>query len=290
MTVRSAFGITLLALGLTLPAGAMAADSVGQVTSVTGDVRAIGADGSERTLSCGDDIYDGDTLATGAGANVGVLSGDYLTQLPDASTVLFGQTAGGAPDATLERGRVRIIDVREGGETARLAAADAEVRVVGNDAEAYLLAEKVGDYAMFCEWDAPLDVVRNNEQKLADPEQCVIAKPREPLYVADAHEERIPAAEIETCAPDLGALASTDPHFSPTDLRDVAAGPPPIAWDNQALAPEPPPRHPCELPGSICSGVPGLHVGATVAGTIVVSEPAPGMGARPGSPVFPGAN
>jgi tetratricopeptide (TPR) repeat protein len=283
---RSALGITLLVLGLGWPAAALAGESVGQVTSAAGEVVAIAADGSERTLGCGDPIYAGDRLATGAGANVGVLSGDYLTQLPDSSRVLFGQTASGAPDATLERGKVRIIDVREGGGTARLAAADAAVRVVGNDAEAYLLSEKVGGYAMFCEWDAPLDVVRRDEQKLADPEQCIIAKPHEPLYVADAHEERIAAGPVETCPPDLGALASTDPHFSPIASRDVAAPPPPLVWSSLPDAPGPPGRNPCELPGSVC----GFVAGAPPTGIIVVDEPVPGLGPRDGSPIFTGAN
>jgi hypothetical protein len=287
MTARSAFGITLFALGLMSPVSAMAGDAVGEVTSATGSVVATAPDGTERTLSCGDSIFDGDTLSTGADSNVGVLSGDFLTQVPDSSAVRFGQTGEGAPDATLERGRVRIIDVREDGTTARLAAGDAEVRVVGNDAEAYLLSEKTGGYAMFCEWDAPLDVARNGERKLADPNECVIAKPHEPLYVAQAHDARIPASDVETCPLDLGSLASTDPHFSPIDSRDVAAPPPSLAWSNPAQPPGPPPRNPCEVPGSICSVSPA---GITPTGQITVWEATPGTGPRPGSPVFPGAN
>jgi hypothetical protein len=286
MTLRHSIGTALLAAGLVLPAAALAGEAVGQVTSTAGDVVAIAPDGSQRTLACGDPIYHGDTLATGANSNVGVLSGDYLTQLPDSTRVLFAQTDDGAPDATLKQGKVRIIDVREGGGTARLAAADAAVRVVGNDAEAYLLSEKVGGYAMFCEWDAPLDVVRRGEEKLADPEQCIIAKPHEPLYVADAHEERIRAAEVETCPPDLGALASTDPHFSPIASRDVAAGPPPLVWSSLPEAPGPPGRNPCELPGSVC----GFAAGVLPGGVMTVSEPEPGLGPRPGSPVYSGAN
>ena len=287
MSARSAFGITLFALGLTMPVSAMAGAAVGEVTSATGSVVATAPDGTQRTLSCGDSIFDGDTLSTGADSNVGVLSGAFLTQVPDASAGRFGQTDEGAPDATLERGRVRIIDVREDGTTARLAAADAEVRVVGNDAEAYLLSEKTGGYAMFCEWDAPLDVTRNGERKLADPNECVIAKPHEPLYVADAHDARIPASAVDTCPPDLGALASTDPHFSPIASRDVAAPPPSLAWSNLAEAPGPPGRNPCEVPGSICSLTP---TGALPTGNITVYEATPGVGPRPGSPVFPGAN
>ena len=295
MTARNALGITLLALGLGWPVGAIAGDAVGRVTSASGEVVAIAPDGTQRALACGDSIFDGDTLATGAASNVGVLSGDYLTQLPDSSKVVFGQTEAGAPDATLQRGKVRIIDVREdvqeGGGTARLAAADAAVRVVGNDAEAYLLSEKVGGYAMFCEWDAPLDVVRRDEEQLAGPEQCIIAKPHEPLYVADAHEERIPAAGIETCPPDLGALANVGPLFSPIASRDVAAPPPPLVWSSLPDAPGPPGRNPCEIQGGpICGFAASTPPGDTPTGIIVVDEPVPGLGPRPGSPVFTGGN
>lgn len=268
MTARSALRIPLIALALAWPASAPADPAVGRVTSATGEVVAIAPDGSQRTLSCGDSIYSGDTLATGAGSNVGVLSGDYLTQLPGESRVEFAQTDTGQPDATLKRGMVRVIDVREGAGIARLAAGDAAVKVSGNDAEAYLLTEKVGGYAMFCEWDAPLDVVRRDEEKIANPEQCIIAKPHEPLYVADAHDQRIPAAGIDTCPPDLGALASTEPHFSPLASRDVAAAPPPLVWSSLPDSPGPPGLNPCEIPGTVC--------GATAATNVLIfNEPPP---------------
>ena len=89
-----------------------------------------------------------------------VLATDADEIVAAASEVRVDRTAVGTPDAVLARGRVRVIDAREGGEPARLAARDSEVRVVGNDAEAYLLAEKIGPYAMFCEWDAPLAVAQ----------------------------------------------------------------------------------------------------------------------------------
>jgi len=289
MQVR-ALGITLLGVALALPTAVAADEAVGRITSATGDVRAIGPDGSSRPLGCGDSVYPGDTLSTGSASNAGVLSGDYLTQVPSASAVSFGQTAAGAPDATLQRGRVRVIDVREGGAVARLAAGDAEVRVAGNDAEAYLLSEKVGPYAMFCEWDAPLHVARNAETRSADPGQCVIAKPREPLYVADAHAERISAADVAICPADLGGLASTDSHFSPEDLADVGAGPTSIAWSSIAEAPGPPARHPCETPGAICGTAADAGIDPTGVSLILVEEVGPGMGGGPGTGTFPGAN
>ena len=50
------------------------------------------------------------------------------------------------------------------------------MQIAGNDTEAYLLSEKVGPYAMFCEWDAPLALRRGNERKTVDPNLC--APPR----------------------------------------------------------------------------------------------------------------
>jgi hypothetical protein len=60
-----------------------------------------------------------------------------------------------------------MIDPRDEGEPAQLAVLDADGHVKGNDAEAYIFSEKVGPYAMLCEWDAPLPVSRGKEQKTA---------------------------------------------------------------------------------------------------------------------------
>ena len=94
----------------------------------------------------------------------------------------------------------------------------------------------------------------------------MIARDSEPLYVADAHEERIPAAAGAPCPPDLGALAAADAHFSPTD---VAAGPPPERWSELARGVGGPGRDSCEDPGSGCAGVPG---------GFFISEPVPDPG------------
>jgi hypothetical protein len=117
-----------------------------------------------------------------------------------------------------------MIDPRDSGAPARLAVLDAHAAVVGNDAEAYLFSEKVGPYAMLCEWDAPLPVSRGSEQKSAAPGECVIAKPKEPLYVASGHDVRIPAV-AEACepGPDLASLNSPLHHLTPADV--ASAGP-----------------------------------------------------------------
>ena len=113
---------------------------------------------------------------------------------------MIGRTAENTPSARLLAGKVRMIDPRDEGAPAQLAALDADARVKGNDAEAYIFSEKVGPYAMMCEWDDPLPVSRGSESKTADPGECVIAKPKEPLYTANAHDQRIPALAQE-CAP-----------------------------------------------------------------------------------------
>src|SRR4029453_7611279 len=94
----------------------------------------------------------------GAGLRLGP---DLPAQGGENSPVRLGTTPTGTADATLQRGTVRVIDARESGAAPeRLAAGTSAARVDGGDTEAYLLAEKAGGYAMFCEWDAPLAVTR----------------------------------------------------------------------------------------------------------------------------------
>lgn len=256
----------LAPLALVLLAGqATAKDALGQVTSLQGDVHASGPGGTSRALACGDPIYAGDTVTTGSGASVGILMDDLLARIQGSSELRLGRTGEGAPDAELTQGRVRVIDAREKGAPAQLAARDSVARISGNDAEAYVLTEKLGPYAMFCEWQAPLAVRRGKQSELANPDQCVIAKNTEPLYLANAQKERIPATGGETCPPDLAALGAPGPHFSPVAAPDVAAGPP-GRWSSLAQGVPAPSRGPCDDPGSGCAS----------AGGIVVSEPPPG--------------
>jgi hypothetical protein len=267
--------LLILAAALALPLSAAAQSSVGQVTSLVGDVRASGPGGADRALACGDTVYAGDTVSTAPGASAGILMDDVLARVDGGSSLTVGHTPEGTPDAQLETGRVRVIDAREAGQPARLGARDAAVRVAGNDAEAYVLSEKIGPYAMFCEWDAPLAVRRGDEMQSADPEHCVIAKDSEPLYVSNAHEERIAAAGGEPCPPDLGGLVAPGPHFSPVGSRDVALGPPADAWSSMARGQAMPRFDPCDTPGSGCA------LGAGRA--LVIVEPPPSTDPQPGA-------
>jgi hypothetical protein len=278
-----AFIKVAIVLGLfQVPAVSLADEALGRLTSATGPVTATDPSGAQRSLSCGDSVFAGETISTSPGGSAAVLANDVLTQVAGSSAVRMARTDDGALDATLERGRVRMIDARETGSPARLGANDAVVRVAGNDAEGYLLVEKIGPYAMFCEWDAPLEVARRSESATANPGECVIAKGTEPLYVADAHDERIPATGADMCPPDLTHLAEAGPHF-PDPLPGVGAGSPSEPWNTLAGGPTMPRRDPCDDPGAGCR--------ITNGSIIVISEPPPGTDPQPGGEnPFPGAN
>ena len=245
---RHSLGSALLVLALGLSAGA-ADDTLGYVSSLAGEATAQRAGEDVRALACGDPIYADDTLRTGADSRVGVMLEDVAAHLSASTQVALGRTELATPAARLESGMVRVIDPRESGSAARLAVLDAAAQVVGNDAEAYLFTEKVGPYAMLCEWDAPLPVERGGEApRTAGPGECVIAKPTEPLYTAKAHEQRIPAAPDELCDFEVAAGNPLD-HLNP---RDVAAPGLPSGADFQALAYQGPGYRSCEVGGPAC--------------------------------------
>jgi hypothetical protein len=107
----------------------------------------------------------------------------------------------------------------------------------------------------------------------------VFAKPREPLYLADAHDERMGTPSSDLC--ELGPLYALDDRFSPSD---VAAGPPSLF---APLLPGPPatgPRSPCDDPGSGCAGVLGAPVNGG-GGMIGVPPPSGGPGGGIGEPL-----
>jgi hypothetical protein len=262
------------ALLLGAASAALAADELGRVSAVTGEATAQQPGAEPRALACGDPVFSGDTLRTGANSHVGVQLDDIATHVDANSQVVLGRTAQSMPSARLVAGKVRMIDPRDAGNPAQLSALDADARVMGNDAEGYIFSEKVGPYAMLCEWDEPLPVTRGKEQKTAEPGKCVIAKPKEPLYTANGHDSRIPALAQE-CAPgpDLASLNGPAHHLTPSDV--AAPGPMPgsaiagFGTVNPAMAVTP--EYICENAGSCSPKIP-----------IVVVEPPPVPGCGPG--------
>ena len=273
MKLENLLTTTILSAGL-LATPALAAERLGTVVSVQGPVHAEAADGSRRLLQCGDAIHTGDRVALAGDARLGVLAADVYSQVEPSSTVAFARAAAGGPAVALESGRVRVVDTRAvaGAPHHELRTPDAVAVGLAGDSEAYVLEEKGGAYSMVCEWAEPLQVSRSDEQVTADAERCAIAREREPLYLSDAHPERIALAERGVCDPGplLGAAA---PRF---DTTDVAAGPPPPSG---LLAPAPPAfaLDPCDTTSCLSVDTSGLGI---------VESPAMG-GSLPGA--TPGA-
>ena len=273
------FPLLALAAALGSALSATAEAPLGHVSAVAGEATAQRADEAPRELACGDPVYEGDTLRTGADGRVSVLLDDVMTALDADSEVKLGRTPQSMPAARLLAGKVRMIDPRDAGAPAGLAALDADADLTGNDVEAYLFGEKVGPYAMLCEWDAPLPVTRGEESLTADPGECVIAKPREPLYTADAHDARIPAL-AEACEPGPALARLNDPlhHLTPADV----AAPGPVAGLGSAglgglnpAAAENPGRQACDVDIGSCLLPLPL---AAVEPDPVTCIPAPGAG------------
>jgi hypothetical protein len=195
------------------------------------------------------------------------------THLGENTHVEIGRTPENTPSARLVSGKVRMIDPRDDGAPAQLSALDADAHVMGNDAEAYIFSEKVGPYAMMCEWDDPLPVTRGKESKTAAPGDCVIAKPKEPLYTANAHDQRIPALAQE-CGPGPALAFDPNDHLSPTQV--AAAGP--VADNFQPAQFDPGPGYVCDQAG-VCSPV----VNVVIAEPPPVVDPCP-PGFCPGAP------
>jgi hypothetical protein len=247
------------ALVLGTASAALAADELGRVTAVTGEATAQQPGAEPRALHCGDPVFPGDTLRTGSDSHVGVQLDDVATHVDANSQVLLGRTDVNTPSARLLAGKVRMIDPRDEGEPAMLSVLAADGHVKGNDAEAYIFSEKVGPYAMLCEWDEPLPVSRGNESKTAKPGECVIAKPKEPLYTANAHDQRIPALAQE-CGPGPALAFVPSDHLSPTDI--AAAGPVPDSFQPAQFPPGP--GYVCDNTGACSPVVP-----------VVIAEPPP---------------
>jgi hypothetical protein len=258
---------------------AASARPVAEVASVQGTAEALDASGQIRVLAIGDRIQAGESVRTAPGSTVGLWHDEALAQLPEKSKARFDRNADGQTRVTLEEGAVRVIDPRKAGEPIELVALDSSSTVLGGDREARILREKAGAYAMLCDWVQPVSVTRRAEGKSARPGDCIIAHPREAMFAAPGHTDRIP---LLGGAP---SLADAGPAIDPAGLIDPL---PPVG------AAGPGAFGPGGLPGSGAPGAaqalrsPCESVGVGCTGQFRVIEPDPGGDPFPGAGGFPG--
>jgi hypothetical protein len=282
-------GLLVTLLGLTLggfsPASASSHLGTGQVLVLVGSAYVEATARERRPLACGDHIPNGKPVVVIQGAQLGVMLDGVYAQVDERSRLRFELTQDGAPNVVLASGRVRVLDMRadETRPRYRLATPHFAAWGLGTDSEAYVLIEKAAFYSMLCEWTKEIGVAALDREEvlLAAPGECVVGKPREPLYKARAHEMRIALARDGACAagPILGPAAI---RFSPID---VAAAPPPSGL----LPPAPPAfrREPCEAADLGCLDV---SIGVvespvspgTIPGSIPITSPDPTPGTIPG--------
>jgi hypothetical protein len=229
----------MLLAALLLASGAGAAEPVAEVFIVDGTAKA-----GERALARGDAIENGAVVSTDASSRVGLFAGEIYVQLDPESAVRFERDEQNRVQVELEAGRARIVDTRGSGEPGTVAAGGGEARIEGGDKEVYLLSEKTGRYAMFCDWTAPLAVSGNQRDASADPGDCILVKPGEAPYAARGHDHQIPLLS----GPDDGPADLLVSRFGP----DVAAGPF-HGFPGPAEVPDRE-RDPCDIPGSGCEG------------------------------------
>ncbi|MEX2208505.1 MAG: hypothetical protein WEF50_19980 [Myxococcota bacterium] len=261
MSKRSLIRFVAVA-AVALAADARADEPAARVIALQGSASA-----GAGNLAVGDSIASGSVVRTGADSRVGILASQIYVQLDPQSALALERDASGAMRMELESGRARVVDTRTNPTPTDLAVVDATATIAGGDSEFYILKEKAGRFAMFCEWSGPLAVARDPKSLTIGPNQCALAKPHEPLYSANGHDHQIPLLPL----PDNAAF--NDPvsdHFGTTD---VAAGPPGLGFGEPLFSPDFQ-RDPCDVPGSGCAFGPG--------GPIVVEPPPDTGGCAPG--------
>ena len=217
-------------------------------------------------LAVGDSIASGSEIRTGADSRVGILASQIYVQLDPESALRLERDASGNVRMALLEGRARIVDTRTNPVPADLSVGNANATIAGGDSEFYILKEKGGRYAMFCEWSGPLVVTRDPKSLTAGPNECVLSKPFEPLYATSGHAHQIPLLPL----PDSAAL--NDPAADHFTAADVAGGPPGMAI-NPLFAPDYQ-RDPCDVPGSGCL--------LGTAGPVIIDPPPDTGGCAPG--------
>jgi len=257
-------------------------EPVGRAVSVRGAVFAQAPDEDRRILACRDPIYEGDRVLTLDGSAVGIDSGSYHSRRGENTVVEFGRLASGPPRVDLVSGHMRLIDsAGRNPDSAELLTPGLRLARTGPDQDALVFREKAGVVSMVCAWEDPLQVARRSDdaQRLdAVPGSCVVGKPREALYAANASHPQLAVLMRDACE-ELALVPVADRFTS----GDVALGGGPAG--SPIAPPAPPPFG--GGPGQPCSGGcgPAPTSGTTPGGTPGASNfpfvPIPGLPAPP---------
>ncbi len=261
MSKRSLIRFVAIAI-VALAADARADAPAARVIALQGNATA-----GAGSLAVGDSIPSGSVVRTDADSRIGILASQIYVQLDPQSALALERDASGAMRMELEAGRARVVDTRTNPTPTDLSVVDTTATIAGGDSEFYILKEKAGRYAMFCEWTGPLAVARDPKALTIGPNQCALAKPHEPLYSANGHDHQIPLLPLPADAAFNDAASN---HF---DTTDVAAGPPGLGFGEPLFSPDMQ-RDPCDVPGSGCALGPG--------GPIIIEPPPDTGGCAPG--------
>jgi hypothetical protein len=199
---------------------AEASAAIGRVVSVRGAAYAQSPGEERRVLQCRGPLYPGDEVRTLDGSDVGIDAGSYYVRLGENTAVEIDALGSGAPRLDLEAGHLRLMD-SEGGASASAELVTPGLRLArtGSDQDAMVFAEKAGSVSMVCSQGGALNVARLGDPAAllqATPGACVVAKPREPLYVAEATHPQL-AVQMRDACQDLAGTPVAD-RFSPDDV------------------------------------------------------------------------
>jgi hypothetical protein len=231
---------------------------VGSVASVSGDARAVSPDGSSRALSCDDVVNACETIVTGADGSAGLLVDDAIVQFGANSAAQLSSR--GAPEVAVDRGAVRVVDVRDSAAqrvqlyTPQLAASTGR-----GDAE----ITRDGDAVRVCAHDEPLVVSVRDGAKTLPAGSCFEADGTTAALGGAAGAPGVALSDGASC-PFLVAGV-------PSAVPPVSSAPP----GGPGVDPfDPPGRDSCDDPGSGCAAV-----------CEICEDPDPGTGCGfPGSP------
>ncbi|MEZ4216534.1 MAG: hypothetical protein R3E88_08655 [Myxococcota bacterium] len=247
------FVLVLIGALIVLAQQALAADGaeVARVVGIRGAVSVQSPGEAARPLGYDGVVRDGDTVATSAGAGVGLLAGSHYVGLDEGTTATIGRAANGAPEVQVATGRARVLDSGDGAP-ARLGAGALLAANAGGDTDAFAFAEKGGLVSMICPTEGPVTAARGGEALTPGPGDCAVAKAGEPLYPAKAgHDPLELLAQLDGFDPATSPVAMLGRPLPPVALglgptTTLATSVDPFGGD---------PRLPCDSPAQCAAAV-----------------------------------